>query len=711
MHIPLPPLVFALVTTSGSLVAYNMHVRARAMLKMTAHSGDATTLDWHPLWPNVIATGGATDRSVKIWDLESYLELDSKDDRYIPINTNTGTSVATESSSETDRSAPSLFQQPRTFNSSSNTLNSMSRHKSTGPKSLIHVLATLASVTRVRWRPPAFESFPMESEDRHGAMLAVATAPVKGASAGGAGLLALWSFYRPFMPLSVLMGHSEGAVTDFLWLDSPTDGTSDNRMFQISGAPEHASFRDGSSHGIDGTTLGDRSERDGYQDNPVGIWQHVLSVGRDGQCLIQSFVRGDRPISRVSPSLFAMANLSPFQRGYGSLQVFSVCQPVPSNTEEEYFLTGLRRDCVTNLAPGIFREVPHPDPKKQLDSPSFLKRPTRFPASSPELVFNIIDQGDLDPESKHPMEHDDGTEGGVGDGAITVAPEVVHLSRFAEQYVFYPDDVYQTRVEICLHNADVAEDLMCVDRAHMWRMVASMLDSSGMDELPRPSLSATRPTNPMQFVIQPTLKRLLEERADDGDVQTCVALCEVMQVIKPDQTVCVPDLPISIIREWYLSYIDLLRDMCLFSQAAFLIRSSNDPFVAALNQQSTTIHEACPRCGKPLSSTDNSFVDGNVDEGGTPRRVCRSCRRRVGMCFLCHEPVRGMYVWCPGCGHGGHVDHALQWFGGLSGKPVREMCPTGCGHKCNMFQQLISFPRTESLNQLQFSPLLDNILD
>lgn len=32
------------------------------------------------------------------------------------------------------------------------------------------------------------------------------------------------------------------------------------------------------------------------------------------------------------------------------------------------------------------------------------------------------------------------------------------------------------------------------------------------------------------------------------------------------------------------------------------------------------------------------------------RRICKSCRRRIGLCFLCHEPVKGLYVWCPGCG-------------------------------------------------------------
>lgn len=144
-------------------------------------------------------------------------------------------------------------------------------------------------------------------------MLAVATAPVKGASAGGAGLLALWSYQRPFMPLSVVQGHREGAVTDFDWLDTPSQDTS------ITGSPPRPVFTDskrgarrgqhfdptsnethrsGSSR-VPGVSsehdsdlgLHDHSEVDDI-DKPIGIWQHALSVGRDGRCLIQSFVRG-----------------------------------------------------------------------------------------------------------------------------------------------------------------------------------------------------------------------------------------------------------------------------------------------------------------------------------------------------------------------------------------------------------------------------------
>mmetsp|Transcript_1866 Transcript_1866/g.4599 ORF Transcript_1866/g.4599 Transcript_1866/m.4599 type:complete len:151 (-) Transcript_1866:171-623(-) len=136
--------------------------------------------------------------------------------------------------------------------------------------------------------------------------------------------------------------------------------------------------------------------------------------------------------------------------------------------------------------------------------------------------------------------------------------------------------------------------------------------------------------------------------------------------------------------------------MCLFSAATDIIRKCNDPFIAALNQKSTTIHSACPRCRKPIQKTSGGeFGDRSA------ATVCKNCRRRVGMCFLCHQPVKGLFVWCPGCGHGGHIEHALEWFGGLTGKPVREVCPTGCGHRCNLSKMITSprgFARNDSVS-------------
>jgi WD repeat-containing protein 24 len=176
-----------------------------------------------------------------------------------------------------------------------------SRHKGI-PKNMLHVLSISASVTRLRWRPPANEKFALEDDDRHDSMMAVATAPIKGASAGGSGVLALWSYYRPFMPLSVVEGHKEGAVTDFDWLDTPQRLTPRLDAHDRRGRRARTSLesKEGSTSRLQGSAshevdsiLYDNSERgDDDVDKPVNIWQHVLSVGRDGRCLIQSFARG-----------------------------------------------------------------------------------------------------------------------------------------------------------------------------------------------------------------------------------------------------------------------------------------------------------------------------------------------------------------------------------------------------------------------------------
>lgn len=168
-----------------------------------------------------------------------------------------------------------------------------------------------------------------------------------------------------------------------------------------------------------------------------------------------------------------------------------------------------------------------------------------------------------------------------------MTPEVLHLSRFASSYELYPDLELTTRVDLCLHNSGIAKSLCRHSLARMWQSIASILKGAGLDELPKAGTSVAL-ANAMQFVLLPTVRSLLLERANAGDVQTCVAICEVLQVIDADQTTRIPGLDISLVREWYLSYIDLLQQMCLFSASAFLIQRCKDPVIGAMNQNSTT---------------------------------------------------------------------------------------------------------------------------
>ncbi|KAH8279883.1 hypothetical protein KR054_009472 [Drosophila jambulina] len=69
-----------------------------------------------------------------------------------------------------------------------------------------------------------------------------------------------------------------------------------------------------------------------------------------------------------------------------------------------------------------------------------------------------------------------------------------------------------------------------------------------------------------------------------------------------------------------------------------------------------------------------------VTECGTcakPKRTpkCEPCKRPVLFCVLCRLPVRGAANACLACGHGGHMDHMMQWF------EKHTVCAT-CGCKC-----------------------------
>ena len=507
---------------------------------------------------------------------------------------------------------------------------------------LQHELSISAQVRKLRWRPPPKKGD--KSYEHRATMLAVSTFSTGGLD-GGHGSVSLWSYQRQFMPLSTVDGH-DGPVFDFLWLDTPTD------------------FKD--------------------SDKMKDTWQHILSIGNDKKILVQSLAQGERPLSNIPPSVFAIANLSPYQHGYGSLQIISVHQSVPSGYNNDYNLCGLKLDGKN----GFYGEE---KPSDDLLTVNKFQWEQHSDNSHDDAYLNFFatDCGDLNDlytgstEVAAPPDMKD----------VAIAPEVLHLSRFAKNYKLSIDKDCPSKAAVCRYNGSVAKYLHCKGHARMWNILASILEGSDIDKkmsdkLPHISDDA------MAFILYPTLKYLLLERADAGDVQTCVVLCEVLDVVvkqkKDKSMVVVPGLNEMLVRQWYLSYIDILEQMCLFSNAAYLIKHCNDPKIQKLSTLSTTMHEACPTCGKPLP----------VGE-----KTCSRCRKKVGFCFICHESVNGIFVSCSGCGHGGCLDHAVDWFNNTD-NPFRQFCPTGCGHKCNLAlaPKCSHFPLSTSLHRLR-SPI------
>jgi len=579
---------------------------SRPMVRIAAHAREATCLDWHPTKPFVIATGGV-DKTVKVWDLECELSIENlmeKGMENVKINSlSTKSNVSNDSdTSSNDNNAstakrksldhsyhgPGNVLQPEkasslTLNSSSafqsaSSLKSLdarrfqgfvSRVQKSAPRHLYEIVIP-AKVECLLWRPPKHTSTNTEnswngdesdsSPISHEAMLAVGTSPLSGTTSGGTGSVFLVSYHRPFMPLSIVDGHFDKGVSDFIWLDTPE--------------LEFDSFR---RHALAGYN--------GKEKSLSGTWQHVLTVGKDGNCLVQSFCRGQMPMNFVSPSAFAVANLSPIQKGYGSIQIIAAHQNVPAGPNNYASVCGLRRDIFTDKAAGIFRE-PVININTEADG-KFLwdqeKGGLREESLNVDLTFSTLDAGDF--EDLRKIHHTD---------EIAIAPEVVHLSRFASGYKLRRDSKCPTKAQVCLHNANLAADLQCEALSRMWRILASLVEGSGSDELSNATLKKTFPLNALSFALLPTLKALLIERADAGDVQSCVVICEVMEVIPKNQTMenssclAIPGLDRILVRQWYLSYIELLQQMRLFPHATNLISKCRDPEIAKLNQQSTT---------------------------------------------------------------------------------------------------------------------------
>ncbi|KJE91137.1 WD repeat domain-containing protein [Capsaspora owczarzaki ATCC 30864] len=155
---------------------------------------------------------------------------------------------------------------------------------------------------------------------------------------------------------------------------------------------------------------------------------------------------------------------------------------------------------------------------------------------------------------------------------------------------------------------------------------------------------------------QPMVVALLHYYAERGDVQTAVTMLTVLNTVLAEDAV-----PSNTQEQWYIAYIDLLHRFELYSIAADVMRSSTNTTVQGLNQDTTTVHTSCSNCKKPL------FKSG---------WVCDRCLKLTNSCSVCHQTVKGLYVWCQGCGHGGHITHMQDWFS------KHTLCPAGCLHHC-----------------------------
>ncbi|VDL18914.1 unnamed protein product [Hymenolepis diminuta] len=103
--------------------------------------------------------------------------------------------------------------------------------------------------------------------------------------------------------------------------------------------------------------------------------------------------------------------------------------------------------------------------------------------------------------------------------------------------------------------------------------------------------------------------------------------------------------------------------------------------IAILNQTGTCISVRCGKCAKPMQRNTNTIAPIGSPMQNFPHApwACArhpSAETALSTCAVCHMTVRGIYLWCVGCSHGGHLHHIREWIS------KRAECPAGCGHYC-----------------------------
>jgi hypothetical protein len=156
--------------------------------------------------------------------------------------------------------------------------------------------------------------------------------------------------------------------------------------------------------------------------------------------------------------------------------------------------------------------------------------------------------------------------------------------------------------------------------------------------------------------------------ADKGHLQTCVTAALLMTRA---------GLPCPVKRSrllsWVECYVEALRRFAMFPEAKdmIILYGGLDGGPVKADGSSKLVAPGCAVCGEPQRV--------NARTG-----LCEGCGAQVSRCALCRQVVRGEYVWCAGCGHGGHFGHYATWFAGKAAAGQKRCPVVGCGHICSM---------------------------
>ncbi|XP_067934537.1 GATOR2 complex protein WDR24-like [Watersipora subatra] len=618
---------FASATENGSIQIWDYRNPSSCQLEFPAHSGPVFALHFHPE-EKLLASGGR-DKFIKIWSLAA------------PPLTNQSSSV----------------QQT-------------------------HCIQSIAPVSRVKWRPkqPTQVASLVNSVDLQ---------------------VHVWELNRPSIPLATFPDHKD-VVTSIIWKDSYTfiSGGKDSRLIMHS-------FNDA-------VKLCEKV-------NPISLSLNVtdqlaLAINErlqlSSQNLTASKATAQTPVSQSSSTSAKVKNiLKPTVTKPDKREAF-----IKDKVSNVFFFEPMEQDfndkwfkyCAKNyiLHGKSFEEMCQHNAEvaerlhqiqimkhwlllkillcNNMETPSFLSHSINLPESSllarPEANSSVAD---LQVNPHHPENGDmaSGLSGGEesDDHLINYAmsqmtnqdffTEDNELDRF-EMDLDDKDEEYEDEKEFHLpaesfmpsHDLTESADPQNPNAYHshqppLFTESSYHLEKRSEQRSPEKiSVAAAAFEVPLWNAVDSVIS-LLHTYAEAGDVQTAVSMYIVLgSKIKSH-------IDEEVLEGWMTAYVELLEMFRLWCESNTIITKCNVKNITHMNQASTTVYTFCTRCVKPLPAAECGWY-------------CKKCKQITSPCSICHTPVKGTYVWCQGCAHGGHISHMKEWF------QSNKQCPTGCGHEC-----------------------------
>ena len=235
--------------------------------------------------------------------------------------------------------------------------------------------------------------------------------------------------------------------------------------------------------------------------------------------------------------------------------------------------------------------------------------------------------------------------------------------------------------DLCLHNAEVSRNCNETEKESVWRLLAetTLTQINNSDN----NFNGWGGNGGGALGID-MVKDFFSYYESLGDMQMLATMfCVLNSQLNESQSTNHPSLlpkgREAVHNTYIFRYAELLYSWGLFNTRAELNKHlprkyeqneirfqateeiKEDPFDVGV-----TI--ACP--------TYETEADSNMNYG-------HSSRNFAFRCAICDTAVRGLFIYCAVCKHGGHLRHMVNWFSKNS------FCPTGCGCQCN-FSPMIS---------------------